>query len=536
MSFVLGAVALIVLTAPLASALETLSSDQVSESDGSGAEIRSDPSGAEVYVNGVLRGKTPLSLTDLVPGPQVLRLEKDGYQTRKAVVALPSGKRLSVFFDMEETTGTLVIDAVVDNSPNKGETVTLISLIDGVPASIGTNEVKEGFHIVTVRAFGYEDESRNIYVRGGWTESLRVVLRPAAFRLGAIRTSRKNFNPRNPGLLGVANLSFAVNANGNASVSVRAADGSIVYEKSISSFTSWEQIVPWTGRNSDGTPLPDGMYRVVVSAASADGATERTTETRVSIDSTISIKPTSVAGAIGGPLFVPDARTLPEGSFQFDSIVLFGEPYGSSAAFSAPPFAFGLRFAPLDDRTEVAGSFIIDASKTGSAAMSFAFSVKRLLTQSSGAQSSGAWQPTIAAAMRWAYSEINGESPFGSPSGAELFLPIEISVGKTEAAVSFRFAPSLLWEGPRGVPLSAIPLPVAGVGLGFRGAFWTVDFSSRTEIRIQNGTASINSMLLGCEARFFPPPSVFYGSVFGGSWLSGDRIGFFGGTGIGIVY
>ena len=41
--------------------------------------VTTEPSGARVYVDGVVRGRTPLEITDLAPGTHQLRVARDGY-------------------------------------------------------------------------------------------------------------------------------------------------------------------------------------------------------------------------------------------------------------------------------------------------------------------------------------------------------------------------------------------------------------------------------------------------------------------------
>jgi hypothetical protein len=58
--------------------------------------ITSLPSGAYVYLDGVLRGTTPLLVTDLPPKKYVLKLVKPGFSTRKKRVIVRSGKETKV--------------------------------------------------------------------------------------------------------------------------------------------------------------------------------------------------------------------------------------------------------------------------------------------------------------------------------------------------------------------------------------------------------------------------------------------------------
>jgi hypothetical protein len=52
--------------------------DRVEESDGEGLAIWTKPTGASVFIDGLERGKTPLSLENLRPGRYFVRIAKEG--------------------------------------------------------------------------------------------------------------------------------------------------------------------------------------------------------------------------------------------------------------------------------------------------------------------------------------------------------------------------------------------------------------------------------------------------------------------------
>ncbi|MEE8409748.1 MAG: PEGA domain-containing protein, partial [Myxococcota bacterium] len=59
--------------------------------------IRTDPEGAEVLIDGLARGKTPITLTGLPVGTHGLRLVLAGYQTVEADVVLPATEQQSEY-------------------------------------------------------------------------------------------------------------------------------------------------------------------------------------------------------------------------------------------------------------------------------------------------------------------------------------------------------------------------------------------------------------------------------------------------------
>jgi len=58
--------------------------------------VKSEPQGAEVSINGVVHGRTPLVIQDLGAGSRVLRLDLAGYQRWSWAVAVMANRRTPV--------------------------------------------------------------------------------------------------------------------------------------------------------------------------------------------------------------------------------------------------------------------------------------------------------------------------------------------------------------------------------------------------------------------------------------------------------
>ena len=67
-------------------------------------QVGSEPSGAEVFVNGVSRGRTPLTLRGLPPGSRVVRLDMPGYLRWSWSVAVVANKRTPVSVKLQPDT------------------------------------------------------------------------------------------------------------------------------------------------------------------------------------------------------------------------------------------------------------------------------------------------------------------------------------------------------------------------------------------------------------------------------------------------
>ena len=67
-------------------------------------QVGSEPSGAEVFVNGVAQGRTPLTLRGLPPGSRVVRLDMPGYARWSWSVAVVANKRTPVSVKLQPDT------------------------------------------------------------------------------------------------------------------------------------------------------------------------------------------------------------------------------------------------------------------------------------------------------------------------------------------------------------------------------------------------------------------------------------------------
>ncbi|GAB1484811.1 hypothetical protein MASR2M78_36290 [Treponema sp.] len=136
--------------------------------------------------------------------------------------------------------------------------------IDDEKANLGVNYLSEGFHTVRARAFGYEDQWKNIFIARGTHSYLGFALEEASFSLDALRVNRSRFNPNNPGLLGQTEITFEVSAAGSAFIQIKNLAGTEVFARNLKDFTTWNQAISWDGRNQDGEVLDDGLYTAYI--------------------------------------------------------------------------------------------------------------------------------------------------------------------------------------------------------------------------------------------------------------------------------
>jgi hypothetical protein len=67
--------------------------------------VRSDPQGAQVTVNGIAQGRTPLVIRDLPPGSRVVRVELPGYQRWSWAVGITADRQTPVTVKLQPDSG-----------------------------------------------------------------------------------------------------------------------------------------------------------------------------------------------------------------------------------------------------------------------------------------------------------------------------------------------------------------------------------------------------------------------------------------------
>src|ERR1700728_731205 len=136
--------------------------------------IDSIPQGAQVQVDGRTDPSwvTPLSLTNLQPGPHSISVSKAGYTTDSRALNVTSGNRAATVIHLAKLMATLVV-----KSDPPGANI----YVDG--RDVGTKtpgqiNVDKGQHVVLVRMSGYLDETMNSQFALGQTFSFSPTLRP----------------------------------------------------------------------------------------------------------------------------------------------------------------------------------------------------------------------------------------------------------------------------------------------------------------------------------------------------------------------
>lgn len=129
--------------------------------DSGAIEIKSEPVGASVIVNGIDRGKTPLALTGIAKGLVSITLKHEGFKETTRELSMHAGDVQDLYLKLEPLAGTLQLTSVPD-----GGRIYLNDLFRGKSPLVLTG-VEPGTYKVKVELDGYAAVSREISVANG---------------------------------------------------------------------------------------------------------------------------------------------------------------------------------------------------------------------------------------------------------------------------------------------------------------------------------------------------------------------------------
>ncbi|GAB6135202.1 hypothetical protein JCM16307_07510 [Thermococcus prieurii] len=144
--------------------------EKVAADTGAVLEVTSTPEGAKVYLNREYAGVTPLNLT-LEAGDYEVKLVKEGYLDWVKTVSLTPGSSEKVSAVLSEAYGVLE----VTTSPTQSKVYVNGDYQGLSPLRI---TLTPGNYTVRIVREGYEDEERNVTIKGGEKTSLALTLVP----------------------------------------------------------------------------------------------------------------------------------------------------------------------------------------------------------------------------------------------------------------------------------------------------------------------------------------------------------------------
>ena len=147
------------------------------ESLAKGLFIASQPSGADVFINGAKQsGQTPVTLP-LAPNTYNLVLRLPGYEAYASSVQVKDNLQTQLSIDLQEKSTTHVAWVQVNSNPKGAEI-----LVDGNPTGQLTParvQIPSGIRTITIKASGYQLLKRVVQLSDGGTSTIDDALKPS---------------------------------------------------------------------------------------------------------------------------------------------------------------------------------------------------------------------------------------------------------------------------------------------------------------------------------------------------------------------
>lgn len=509
-------------SAPQASsAVEIESSD--SNPPQTGLEVQTDPSDAQVYLNGIFIGVTPLVYTDFQTGTYKITISKRGYRENTRWLNLDPTAYTILQADLMPKIGYLLISAV----PSTAEIT-----IDGVTSESGVHQIPVGLHTVRIQAFGYEDWTRDVDVRENQTVRIQAALSRARFRVSGLSASRAVLNPLNPGLLGTVTLSFQVSSSGEGTLTIDNSQGRTVFRRRFPRFTERNQTFVWDGRGENGNSVPDGRYRIIVSGRQTGAAGSSSETVTLTIDRRTFVELRSVLSGTSGLLFSATPEVLPASSYSIGSIAL--AHIDSSGAIV--PVQVSVRAVPYPG-IEIDGQATVQIMSTNTVPYSVGVAGKFPLVRSSTRHGFSA-----ALTLKGTYLSGTNADTLTNFSGLSVGAPLEYRIGPVGIVVM----PEVI-AAPYAATYTAVAGPVAPTFWGYGrgglfldlGSFATgVSAAVKTRPFSQGFGPATVPLAAGWEVHWLIPDTqlVITGAV-AGEYSPGPTGGYYlmAGAGIGFI-
>jgi hypothetical protein len=373
-----------------------------------------------------------------------------------------------------------------------------------------------GNHLFRARAFGWEDSTITVLVEETIIARADIYMKPATFKLDNFSQNRRQFNPLNPGSLGIIEYRFEVTAPGIGTMKIYNSNGILVYTRQLDQFDTWVQRETWDGKDSRGNLVPQGIYTVIIEASALQEFTQGDTETsslklETRINYSKNIFPQSLESMTAGLTFTPLPHVLPAGSYQFSAGILIG-------AFGMP-FNLGIRVSPFE-RFEFTSALNINPHIDSQTGWGISGSVKYNIIDPDSLPFA------FSAGLSYSWASHNGEHPISPGHGVAFHAPLSLEL----ANLSFVICPSLFWRGPA----ELVPELLLCAGVLYQGSFFTGALSIRYEHDFKEDTNP--RLLAGAEIYFYPAPSNFIFILHGGIIYKEQHITGYAGLGIGVIF
>ena len=147
--------------------------------------ISSNPSGADIYLNGEYQGTTPKTISDVPPGDHKIELKKSGYEDWSDSVSVRADETESVSAGLKPETVIQETGSISITSEPSGAEIYLDGKYQGT-TPMTLSDVISGDHKIELKKSGYEDWSYSVSVKADETESVSAGLKPETVITGSI--------------------------------------------------------------------------------------------------------------------------------------------------------------------------------------------------------------------------------------------------------------------------------------------------------------------------------------------------------------
>ncbi len=214
--------------------------------------VSSSPSGASLYLDGMYKGTTPITIQNLEPGNCRIELRKTHYASVSETKYLSVGTILNCTAEMTKISGYLS----VSKSPSNA------SITVGGENYSGTMELDEGTYTVKGSCFGYKPLSKTVSISRNKSHSISMDLEKAPFDITSFGVEESKITPGKKG----STLKVKQNVTGpeTGTISISDSQGSVLTSWNTT-FSTWQQYTEWDGF-VEGNPIPSGTYTVTLSA------------------------------------------------------------------------------------------------------------------------------------------------------------------------------------------------------------------------------------------------------------------------------
>ncbi len=143
-------------------------------------KVTSSPTDAQVYLDGIYRGKTPLELKGVAAGTHLLRVKKDGHGESNRTIRLSAGKTSEETFTLNVILGSLTVQTEPATVAVYNGHEQLFMTSPKAPSDYRsarlTHALAPGKYTLTFKANGYATTTRDVIIEANKTTTLAVKL------------------------------------------------------------------------------------------------------------------------------------------------------------------------------------------------------------------------------------------------------------------------------------------------------------------------------------------------------------------------